>query len=115
MAKYANRHRRLVEFTPEMLVWLKTDHLQLASNLSRKLSAKWAGPYPITEVVNPVAMRLQLPPDIRLHPVVHVSQLKVHEGDTVVPRQPVTVDDSGDEYEVEDIMGHRLSRGVTYF
>ena len=40
MAKYANRHRRHVEFTPGMLVWLKTDHLQLAGNLSTKLSTK---------------------------------------------------------------------------
>jgi hypothetical protein len=73
MAASANRHRRHVDFAIDDLVWLKTDHLQLAGHLSRKLANKWAGPYKIIEVINPVAVRLELPKDIKLHPVVHVS------------------------------------------
>ena len=78
MAKSANLHCRDVEFLPGQLVWLKTDHLQLAGSLSRKLAVKWAGPYKILEAVNPVAMKLDLPKAIKLHPVVHVSMLKHH-------------------------------------
>ena len=73
MARYANQRRRDVQFSAGDRVWLKTGHLQLPGHLTRKLAARWIGPYEITEVINPVAMRLDLPPSIRLHPVVHVS------------------------------------------
>ena len=73
MARYANARRRDVTFAAADLVWLKTDHLQLPGSLSRKLAAKWIGPYKILEAINPVAMRVQLPASIRLHPVVHIS------------------------------------------
>jgi hypothetical protein len=112
MARYANRHRRDLTFEVGELVWLRTDHLQLPGNLTKKLAAKWIGPYAILEVINPVAMKLKLPPEIKLHPVVHVSQLKKHEGDVVEATPPVFQSADGEpEYEVEEIVGHRVSRG----
>ena len=80
MQRSANKKRRDVQFAEGELVWVKTDHLNLPSGLSRKLAAKWIGPFPILKVVNPVAMHVQLPPEIRLHPVLHTSKLKHHEG-----------------------------------
>jgi hypothetical protein len=41
---------------------------------------KYYGPIPVTERMSGPAYRLQLPPDIRIHPIFHVSELKLALG-----------------------------------
>ena len=106
MAKYANKHRRDITYHPGDRAWLKTDHLGLPANLSRKLSAKWTGPFTVEKVVNPVAVRLTLPANFRIHPVFHVSQLKPHQGPNVERPAAVMEDQhQAEEFEVEQILG----------
>jgi hypothetical protein len=42
---------------------------------SRKFTLRWCGPYVIAQVINPVAVKLTLPLEIKIHPVVHSSQI----------------------------------------
>ena len=47
-----------------------------------KLSPRYIGPYEITEKVQPLAYRLELPPELaRIHNVFHVSMLRRYRSD----------------------------------
>lgn len=43
---------------------------------SRRLSPCYIGPYEVIKIVSPTALKLALPPTLRIHPVFHVSQVK---------------------------------------
>jgi hypothetical protein len=50
--------------------------MSVAPRSNQKLSYKYFGPYLITQKVGAVAYKLQLPDHSKIHPVIHVSQLK---------------------------------------
>ncbi|RXN22249.1 Retrotransposable element Tf2 type 1 [Labeo rohita] len=57
-------------------VWLSSKDIPLRS-VSNKLAPKFIGPFTVTKILSPVAVRLKLPPVYRrIHPVFHVSKLK---------------------------------------
>ena len=49
MTVQANKRRRAVDISVGSKAWLSTEHLKLAPGLTRKLAAKWAGPFPVVE------------------------------------------------------------------
>jgi hypothetical protein len=63
------------------MVYLKLQpHIQssAAPRSNHKLSFRYYGPFKILQRVGALAYKLQLPPEAKIHPVVHVSQLKQH-------------------------------------
>jgi hypothetical protein len=70
-----------------------------------KFSKRFHGPFPISKRIGPVAYELSLPPEARIHPVFHVSKLKVFHGTppsalpsldpsvigTAIPLQPLNI------------------------
>ena len=70
-------------------VWLHLRHRPIASlqaPTKGKLKPRYYGSYCITELINPVAVCLDLPPRARLHYVFHVGLLKPFVG--VPPAAP---------------------------
>ena len=110
-AVQANKHRRDGQFSVGDLVMLSSTHVNLKGT-SRKLKPRWVGPFMVTKLVSDVSVKLDLPATIRLHPVVHVSQIKPY---VVDPRwqernkpPPPLIDDDGQvSYIVERILHHR--------
>jgi Chromo (CHRromatin Organisation MOdifier) domain len=57
---------------------------------------------------------LDLPPNLKIHDVFHVSVLRRYNGSLLAPPDPISVEDS-EEFEVEDILNHRQGRsGIDY-
>jgi len=112
-AKYADEKRRECQFEVGERVMLSSENISLETRKGkscRKLQHKYLGPFEIIQRVSPVAYKLKLPAELRIHPVFHVSRLrKFHEDPfhrTPPPPPPVQTE-QGEEYEVEEILDQR--------
>jgi hypothetical protein len=119
--KYANQHRRDLEFKIGDKVLLNASHVKDPvdkERLSRKLTPKYLGPFEIIEQISHVAYKLKLPANIKIHPVVHISVLKPYQEDDEfvrpIPPQPEIIDDEV-EYEVEQILDKKFVRRRPYY
>ncbi|GAA5868084.1 hypothetical protein JCM5353_003151, partial [Sporobolomyces roseus] len=66
---------------PGDLVWLSARHL-VSRRRSKKLDHKYLGPFKIQAQINPLAYRLDLPKELKIHNVFHVSLLHPHRKNT---------------------------------
>jgi hypothetical protein len=119
--RYADRHRREETFAVGDDVLLSTRDLRLLESKERaaKLTARFVGPFKVTEVINDNAYKLDLPAALRVHPVQNVSKLRRYRlspprfagrpaADNRPP--PECTDPAGDEvYEVERVLAQRGS------
>ena len=115
--KYADKKRRELTFRVGDMVLLSTENFTLPADIQRKrkLSARYAGPFEVIEVISKVAYKLKLPEDLAIHPVFHVSLLKPYNAtdDHGVPEYglvPEILPDGTTEYVVESILDSRMHR-----
>ena len=73
------------------------------------------GPFAVVQAVGLVAYKLDLPANLKIHDVFHVSLLKPYSWDgRTQPPPPTIYEDGIPEYEVERILDHRdVKRGRT--
>ncbi|KAG9453182.1 hypothetical protein H6P81_006086 [Aristolochia fimbriata] len=79
MKKYADTKRRDIHFSIGDRVYLRLQPYRfktLAKRPNEKLSPRFYGPFEILDRIGEVAYKLNLPPDAKLHPIFHISQLK---------------------------------------
>jgi hypothetical protein len=111
----ADRNREPApRFLPGDLVWLTTRNIR-TRRPSRKLDHRRAGPFQVLEdphLRTPYAVRLELPPSMKIHPVRHVSELEpaatdAFPGQQIPPPPPIEVDGE-QEWEVEEVLDSRM-------
>uniref|UniRef100_A0A0A9GF89 Integrase catalytic domain-containing protein n=1 Tax=Arundo donax TaxID=35708 RepID=A0A0A9GF89_ARUDO len=99
MKRYADLNRSERSFLEGDMVYLKVQpyrHTSLGLHNSLKLHSRYYGPFRIVQRVGNLAYRLLLPEHCNLHPVFHVSRLKKHIGNKVIPAPGLPlVDDEG--------------------
>ena len=114
MKKYADHRRKdSPRFKEGQLVWLDLHNIK-TGRPTRKLDMGRTGPFPVVKKINPVAYQIKLPLSWRVHPVFHVSLLKlahINESlhlttpdDTLQP--PPDIIDGDEEYGVDSILDH---------
>ena len=80
--KYANQHRRHCEFKLGDMVLLSIWNVTTIIDRQRpmqKLTPKYMGPFRVIQVISPMAYKLELPENIKMHPVFHISLLKKYK------------------------------------
>jgi hypothetical protein len=117
--RHANQHRRHIEYEEGQKVWLSTTNLRLHSKITPKLSPRWIGPFTIQRKLSPLTYQLELPSSLSIHPVFHISKLRLHStserfdphrtSPSSISRPPPIIIAEGEEaeYEVEAIRKHR--------
>ena len=90
-----------------------------ADKRTPKFDAHYIGPFKITRIVNDNAYELDLPPSMRIHPVINANRLKLyHDGSQSFPTRPnpnprpppkLTADNGDEVYEAEYLMAKRGS------
>jgi hypothetical protein len=115
-AQFANEKRTETICEIAQQVYLSTVNSDLDIR-SPKLAHKFIGPFKIIERVGEVAYKLELPHTYsKIHPVFHVSKLRLHKDDhdqfpsrvQAASRPPAVTDNNErEEWEVERIVSHR--------
>jgi hypothetical protein len=116
MKKQADKKRLERSFNVGDMVYLKLQPYVQASvvqRVSQKLGFKYFGPYKIIARVGKVSYKLQLPESSKIHPVIHVSQLKkaIHPTDTVSAELPVSLLDVSAVQPVRILEDRLVRRG----
>jgi len=111
--EFANRHRiEAPNFKPGDKVWINSS--LIIHNGNKKLKPRKLGPYKIIKKVSPVSYKLDLPKNIRIYPIIHVSEFEPYYEDHFErikePPPPIIINDE-EEYEVEEILDKRKHYG----
>jgi hypothetical protein len=109
MKAYADSSRKEVVLTVGQKVTLSTKNLKPKYG-TRKLMPRYIGPFTVLKQINDVAYKIDVPSNLKIHKVFHVSLLSPYndKGDRRPP-PPVFVNDEP-EWEVEAVLLHRVSR-----
>jgi hypothetical protein len=84
---HADKNRTDREFNMGDSVYLKLQpyvQTSIAARANHKLSFKYFGPYAVLQRIGKAAYKLRLPLGATVHPIFHVSQLKLSKGDNQV-------------------------------
>ena len=94
---YVDRHRLQSSFNIRDRVWLLQRHIK-TTRPCEKLDYRRLGPFRIIGKINDVAFRLELPPQLWIHPVFHSFLLEPYQDNTIrdhikQPPPPIELED----------------------
>jgi hypothetical protein len=113
MKQHADKKRMERSFAVGDWVYLKLQpyiQVSVARRSTQKLGFKFFGPYQILSRVGNVSYKLKLPDSTRIHPVIHVSQLKkaIRPQDTVSAELPCYYTNDSFAVQPQEIIDERM-------
>lgn len=108
--------RRDLSFSEGEEVLLSTKNINLRRTGDKgstpKLLPKWIGPFTVSKVIGKGAYQLDLPENMSIHNVFHVSLLQPYRSDgRVQPPDPIICEEDGEAYfEIERVLDHRINK-----
>ncbi|RYA67892.1 hypothetical protein DD598_26520, partial [Enterobacter cloacae complex sp. 2DZ2F16B1] len=113
--KAADRHRRDLKLKENDWVLLRFEKARLRKKKGKerlfpKLSMRYYRPFQISEKINDVSFRLELPDTWRIHNAFHVSLLKTFKGDVLEDGEPDEQPEVEENEEIlvpEQILAHK--------
>jgi hypothetical protein len=108
---FADKKRRAITLEVGQLVLLSSKNIRITTTGTPKLLPRYLGPFKVTKLIGRAAVKLAIPAAWKIHPVFHVSLLKIWKGPDTP--EPVTVEVEGmPEYTIDTILSHKVqSRG----
>ena len=112
MKEQADRRRRPAPtYRVGQRMWLSTKDIPIRGG-TKKLAPQYVGPFTVTHVISPTAIRLRLPLTMRrLHPMFHVSRIKPAVTHTLCSAPatppPPHIIDGGETFTVNRLMDCR--------
>ena len=108
---YADKgHREVTYDVGEQLLW-NTCNVRNRSPGCSKLMPRWIGPFKVLETVGKVAYRMELPLELKMHPVFHVSLLQPwNGGGRVQPPPPMVLVGGQVIWTIDRILDHRSGK-----
>ena len=96
MKLQTDKHRQEREFQVGDWVYLRLQPFKQRSMHQKmgKLAPKFYGPYQVIQRIGAVAYKLDLPADAKIHPVFHVSCLKMKLGQSILPQPKLPLVDA---------------------
>lgn len=112
---YYDRNKMDASYAPDELVMLDTRNIRRGA--FSKLMPKWIGPFHVEHMVGKAAVKLRLPPSLRIHHTFHVSLVKQYKGvpdAQHAPLLPLLMDTDGSSiWSVDHIVTHRTKQQRT--
>lgn len=90
-------------------VWLNMKKNWLLESLSHKFLGPYVNPFKVLEKKFPHTYKLELPENLKVHPIFHVSFLKLVHCDALRP--PPNLVDNKPKFEMEVVLKLRQLRG----
>ena len=106
MRQAADQHRKMGEFNVGDLVLLNTRHIKFRQT-PHKLQRGYIGPFQILQKTSKVAYKLELPENWKMHPVFHISLLKLwkqSQWSSPVDAPVPDINEDDQQYHVERIL-----------
>ena len=116
---YANRKVREAELHEGDRVALRTEGLRLQGQPSSMLKQRYLGPFEVIEKLSPLVYKLKLPKSMKIHPVVHISKLRLWRDDLKFPDRIVSealaeqhMDIAQGEVLIDSIMDVQIAHNI---
>ena len=85
---------------------------------NKKLDPRRIGPFEVLEQISPVSYKIKLPDTVKIHPVIHISDLEPLVEDKFERKEqplPPIIINNEEHYEVEEILDKRTHYGKTQY